>query len=168
MFGGMTSDHVADMLKGQFIAAHAGHIIALLLKTGDERCLVRAAGLDTDENMCGPLVIETVVEFGNAATAECGAEVEETAGALGDGDRYDQFLLLPQLCAFRYVAKAVEVGVGTAFYRDQTLAMQVMPLGILFCPSAPAGSATERVSSKISLIAAQISSVLTVMTSSTY
>jgi hypothetical protein len=60
------------------------------------------------------------------------------------------------------VAQAIEVGVRAAVDRDQrlpcTLALHVFLEAA--SASAPAGSAIERVSSKMSLIAAQISSVL--------
>ena len=87
------------------------------------------------------------------------------ARLLGDGHRQQRLAPLADLGPLGNMAQPVEVQVGAAIDGDKTAGLEPVPLGMLLQAGeaeAPAGSAMARVSSKMSLIAAQISSVSTV------
>ena len=92
-------------------------------------------------------------------------------GTLGDRDRQQRLAPFAELGALGHETQPIEVHVGAAQHGGQPLPAHVLASPRSdFSPasaSAPAGSAIVRVSSKMSLIAAQISSLVTRMISLT-
>ncbi len=74
----------------------------------------------------------TVVKLGNRTSAQHLAELQEATLLLGNGDRQQRLALFAQLAAFRNVAQAVEIDVGTGQNMRQPLTLNVMLLDILF------------------------------------
>ena len=108
---------------------------------------------------------QPVVELGHDAAADRRAELAERAGPLGNGDGEQRFARFAELGALGDEAQAIEVHVRAAQHRDEPLvahAVRAPPTSsVPPRASAPAGSITVRVSSKMSLMAAQTSSLVT-------
>ena len=126
---------------------------------------------DADEDVRLLAAAQAVVELGDDARAQPRAELAERAGPLGDRDGEDRLARLAELGALGDEAQAVEVHVRAAEDRRHAArSPRDCAATQVFSPataSAPAGSMMLRVSSKTSLIAAQISSLVTRTTSST-
>ena len=122
--------------------------------------------------MCALLAAaQPVVELGDHAPADRRAELAEGAGPLRDRHAEQRLARLAELGALGDEAQAIEVHVGAAQHGDEP-ASPGRPVRSTHArrpatASAPAGSITDRVSSKTSLIAAQISSFETRTISST-
>src|SRR5260221_13204155 len=90
------------------------------------RGLARTIDLDADEDMRFARIGDAVVELGDVAAAEGGAELLEAAGALRDGDREHRLAMLAELGLLGDEAQPVEVGVRARGDRDQRLAARPM------------------------------------------
>ena len=87
------------------------------------------------------------------------AKPQEGAGRFRNLDRQQRLALRAEVGALGHVAQAVEVHVGAAVDRDERAPGQPSRATYFLIPataSAPAGSTIERVSSKMSWMAAQI------------
>ena len=167
---GAAADHEADVELRDLVARHVEHgeprepRAAVL---GRRRARFAAVEGEADEDVRLVLARVAIVELGDLTRLPSWlAEIAEGARALGDRHCEDRLAVLAELGALRHVAQPVEVHVGAAVDGDERAALRVLPLApVRLRPataSAPAGSAIERVSSKMSLMAAQISSVSTV------
>ncbi len=130
-----------------------------------------AAAADADEDLRHRRVEITVVELGDVAFAERPAKLEKTARQFRNRHRQQNFAVFADLGSLGDVTQPVEIDVAPLSMAIRVCCCKPWRSAYFFKPAtakAPAGSATERVSSKMSLIAAQISSVPTVTTSSTH
>ena len=78
--------------------------------------------------MCLAGVGDAVVELGDVAAAQRGAELLEAARALRDGDGEHRLAMLAELGLLGDEAQPVEVGVGARGDRDQRLAARAIAL----------------------------------------
>ena len=79
----MAADHVANVEFGDVVVGHVDQGVALFGEFGDQlvaRLITAAAKIEADKDMGVAVVGVAVVEFGDAAFAECLAELAEAAG----------------------------------------------------------------------------------------
>ena len=162
-----SAHHVPDVRLGEVVLAQVDARIAARGQLArDGARAVAARHLDPDEDVRLGARRQAVVELGDAAVAERLAEREEGPRPLGDGDREDRLAVLAHLGALDDVAEAGEVHVGARRDRDdRARARRRRRAPRASSPPArarPPAPSTDRVSSKPSLMAAQISSTPTV------
>ena len=103
-----------------------------------------------------------IVELGDIAPTQSTAKAPEAAGLFRDGDTDHCLAVFAHFGALRDIAQPIEIGIGATDNRQQLLPANPVRSTYFFRPArakAPAGSAILRVSSKMSLMAAHISSV---------
>ena len=162
------ADHVAHVQLGHLVVGHVDDGVARRAAAARTTVSFSARPCEsaTPTKICALAAAGVaVVELGDAALAEHLAEAQEAARLLGNRHGQQRLALPADLGALGDVAQAVEVHVGAAVdRRPGACPRQPSRATYFFSPataSAPAGSTIERVSSKMSWIAAQISSVLT-------
>ena len=109
----MPPDHVTHVQLGGVVGAHVEHLEPGLLERAEHRLALRppAGDLDAGEHLRLVRSAPAVVELGDAAPPERGAEVEKAAGPLGNGDGEQRLAALADLGALGDVAQAIEVDV---------------------------------------------------------
>ena len=81
------ADHVADVLLGQLVVAQVAHVEAFVLQgPRDVGGLAPARDLHADEDMGAALVGDAVVELGDVALPDHGAEAAEAAALFRQRD----------------------------------------------------------------------------------
>src|SRR5205807_6866302 len=87
---GVAADHVADVELGHLVVGEIERAKAVALQRADyARGLVAALHADAGEDVRLLGVGDAVVELGDVARTDDGAELAEASGALGDGDGED-------------------------------------------------------------------------------
>ena len=96
------------------------------------RGLVSVGHLDSHENMRDLRVGITVVELGDAAFSEQGAEFAEASGTLWDRDGEYRLALLAELGSLGDETQAIEIHIGSGSQRDEGLVANVPCFSIGF------------------------------------
>ena len=108
------------MQFGHLVVAQIPGGQPVLAQARDQRADFAAiAHLHADEDMRPPWIRVAVIELGDVAGAEQGAELPEAARLLGNRDGQNGLALLAQFGAFGNEPQAVEVHVGAARHGDQ-------------------------------------------------
>ncbi len=116
---------VAQVQRGEAIFAQGAH------QFGGFRLVVH---LHADKHVRGFGIAVAVVEFGDVALAEQGAEFAEAAGGFRDGDGQNGFTLFADFRPLGHKAQAVEIHVGPGGDGHQRLAIQLLARGIALGP----------------------------------
>ena len=127
------ANHIAHMQLRHFVVGEINHAVAAVVEhLQNFFALFEAAAqahADKDAGVFG--IGKTVVELGDRSPAKQLAEFEEAAFFFRNGHRQQRFTLFAQFAAFRDVAQAVEVHVGTGKNMRQPFAANVV-LGDIF------------------------------------
>ena len=116
------ADHVAHVELGHLVVGKVERLQALALEDLDDfRGLVTAVHLDADEYVSVLGIGDAVVELGDVARPERGAELLEAARALGDGDREYRLAPIAHLGALGDEAQPVEIRVRARGDGDELL-----------------------------------------------
>ena len=120
--GRVPADHVPDVELGHLVGRQIGGFVAEAAQTrGDRLAMMPRLGRDADEDLRLVAAAETVVEFGDDAPAERGAELAERAGPLGNRHGQQRLASFAELGTLGDEAQPIEVHVRAAQHRRQPL-----------------------------------------------
>ena len=129
------ANHVAHVQLGHLVVRQIQAGQPLLFQLRHQSGGFLAVGhLQTDKHLRCRRTVITIIEFGDIALAQQGAEFAETARPLGNADGQNRLALLTHLGAFGDEAETVKIHVGARGHCRQRPVLPAMP-GDIFLES---------------------------------